>query len=144
MPANSPALSQAQIDSFIADGFVRLDHAFPTEIADQCRAILWPLTGSDPDDRSTWTKPVVRIGHRADPPFVASINTPILHAAFDQLVGKGRWAPRNTVGTIPIRFPSARRPATTAGTSTSAMAGGNGPPTSCRGGPTSSARTARC
>lgn len=110
MPANSLVLSQAQIDSFIADGFVRLDHAFPTEIADQCCSILWPLTGSDPDDRSTWTKPVVRIGHRGDPPFVASINTPILHRAFDQLVGKGRWAPRNTVGTIPIRFPSDQAP----------------------------------
>jgi hypothetical protein len=109
MPAN-PALSQAQIDSFIADGFVRLDRAFPTEIADQCRAILWPLTGADPDDRTTWTRPVVRVAHRADPPFVTSINTPQLHSAFDQLVGRGRWAPRNTVGTIPIRFPSAQSP----------------------------------
>jgi len=110
MPAHSPALSPSQIDSFIADGFVRLDHAFPSEIADQCRAILWPLTGSDPGDRSIWTRPVVRIGHRGDPPFVTSINTPILHAAFDQLVGKGRWAPRDTVGTIPIRFPSDQSP----------------------------------
>jgi hypothetical protein len=109
MPAN-PALSQAQIDSFVADGFVRLDHAFPTEIADQCRAILWPLTGADPNDRTTWTRPVVRIGHRADPPFVASINTPELRSAYDQLVGRGRWAPRDTVGTIPIRFPSAEEP----------------------------------
>jgi hypothetical protein len=110
MPANQPALSQAQIDSFIAEGFVRLDQAFPTDIADQCRAILWPLTGADPNDRSTWTKPVVRIPHRADPPFAASINTPILHAAFDQLVGQGRWAPRDSVGTIPIRFPSDQPP----------------------------------
>ena len=110
MPANSPALSQAQIDRFITDGFVRLDHAFPTEIADQCRAILWPLTGADPNDRSTWTRPVVRIAYRSDPPFLKSINTPILHAAFDQLVGKGRWAPRDSVGTIPIRFPSDQPP----------------------------------
>ncbi len=53
----------------------------------------------------------MRIAHRADPrPFAASINTPILHAAFDQLAGTGRWAPRDTVGSIPIRFPSAQDP----------------------------------
>ena len=103
---NAHPLSAAQIESFIADGFVRLDHAFPAELAEQSRAILWPLTGAKPDDPSTWTKPVVRIGYRADPPFAASANTHRLHAAFDQLVGQGRWAPRPNMGTFPIRFPS--------------------------------------
>src|SRR5262249_61069224 len=32
-------------------------------------------------------------------------NTPLLHAAFDQLVGRGRWVPRNGLGTFPVRFP---------------------------------------
>ncbi len=35
-----PALSDAQIAAFIADGFVRLDNAFPRELADEGRAIL--------------------------------------------------------------------------------------------------------
>lgn len=105
MPANSPVLSAAQIDSFIADGFVRIDEAFPNPIADECRAILWRLTGCDPDDPTTWTKPVIRIASCGDPPFRTAINTPTLHAAFDQLVGKGRWAPRSEIGTFPIRFP---------------------------------------
>jgi hypothetical protein len=104
------SLSDAQINAFITDGFVRIDDAFPKSIADECRAILWRETGCDPNDPTTWTRPVIRIPHRGDPPFVASINTPTLHAAFDQLVGKGRWAPRNTVGTIPIRFPSKESP----------------------------------
>jgi hypothetical protein len=30
----------------------------------------------------------------------------MLHAAFDQLVGKGRWRPRRGLGTFPVRFPS--------------------------------------
>ena len=107
---NADALSAAQIERFITDGFVRIDDAFPTTIADECRAILWQLTGCDPDDPSTWTKPVVRIDYRADPPFRASANTPILHAAFDQLVGAGRWAPRDHMGTFPIRFPSPDEP----------------------------------
>ncbi|MGN6684546.1 MAG: phytanoyl-CoA dioxygenase, partial [Devosia sp.] len=48
MPANPIALSDAQIASFISDGFVRIDDAFPRPVADECRAILWSLTGCTP------------------------------------------------------------------------------------------------
>jgi hypothetical protein len=39
MPAIEPvrALSDAQIQQFIQDGFVRVDRAFPRELADQGR-----------------------------------------------------------------------------------------------------------
>jgi hypothetical protein len=106
MPYSALPLSPAQIDSFISDGFVRIDGAFPRAIANECRAILWPLTGADPDDPSTWTRPVVRLDYRSDPPFRAAANTPLLRAAYDQLVGKGRWQPRDNMGTFPVRFPS--------------------------------------
>ena len=106
MPNLSHALSDAQIASFIADGFVRIDSAFPTELADECRAILWKDTGVNPDDPSTWTKPVVRLGHYSQPPFRAAANTETLHGAYDQLVGKGRWLPPQALGTFPVRFPS--------------------------------------
>jgi hypothetical protein len=109
MPANSP-LSPAQLDSFIADGFVRVDNAFPRAVADECRTILWRLTGCDPDNPATWTRPVVRIAHRTDAPFVESANTPALRVAYDQLVGAGRWLPPAAMGTFPIRFPSAAAP----------------------------------
>ena len=33
-------------------------------------------------------------------------NTPELRAAFDQLVGRGRWRRRTSLGTFPVRFPS--------------------------------------
>jgi hypothetical protein len=39
-------------------------------------------------------------------PFVEAANTQVLHAAFDQLVGPGRWLPCGAVGTFPVRFPS--------------------------------------
>jgi hypothetical protein len=55
------ALSDAQIEQFIRDGFVRIDRAFPRETADEARAILWRDTGCDPDDPATWTKPVIRL-----------------------------------------------------------------------------------
>ena len=33
------------------------------------------------------------------------MNTPVLHDAFDRLVGKGHWEPRDGLGTFPVRFP---------------------------------------
>ncbi len=81
-------------------------HAFPREIADAARAILWRDTGCDPADPATWTRPVIRLGMYAQPPFVDAANTPALHAAFDQLVGTGRWLRRDSLGTFPVRFPS--------------------------------------
>src|SRR5712691_7519001 len=96
MPSNADdemrALSDAQVTQFIQDGFVRLDRAFPRQLADEGRALLWRDTGCDPADRKTWTKPVVRLGYYDQEPFRTAANT--LHAAFDQLVGSGRWRPR--------------------------------------------------
>ena len=110
MPESIPALSPAQIDAFITDGFVRIDNAFPTELAEQGRAILWAATGCNPDDPATWTKPVIRLGHFTQPPFRDAANTPVLHAAYDQLVGAGRWLPQGGLGTFPVRFPSTQEP----------------------------------
>jgi hypothetical protein len=100
------ALSDAQIKQFICDGFVKIHQAFPPELADQGRAILWRDTGCDEADPTTWTKPVIRLGAYGQEPFAKAANTPILHQAFDQLVGQGRWQPRSDLGTFPIRFPS--------------------------------------
>src|SRR6202048_1832199 len=99
-------LSSAQIQQFIQDGFVRIDRAFPRQLADEGRAILWRDLPCDPDDPSTWTRPVIRLGEYGDEPFKSAVNSPVLYAAFDQLVGKGRWRPRKTLGTFPVRFPS--------------------------------------
>jgi len=114
MPSNADtpvrALGAAQLEQFIQDGFVRIDGAFPRELADQGRAILWRDTGCDPDDRTTWTQPVIRLGYYGQEPFRKAVNTPVLHAAFDQLVGKGRWRPRADLGSFPVRFPSPQDP----------------------------------
>jgi hypothetical protein len=99
-------LSEHQIRAFIDDGFVRIDGAFSRADADEGRAILWRETGCDPDKPATWKKAIIRLAGYSDPPFMRAANTPILHRAFDQLVGKGRWHPRTGLGTFPIRFPS--------------------------------------
>lgn len=110
MPDMTHALSQAQIDTFIADGFLRIDNAFSSQLADEGRAILWRETGCNPNDPSTWTKPVIRLGGYGDRPFVEAANTPILHTAYDQLAGVGNWIEPKGLGTFPIRFPSEDAP----------------------------------
>jgi hypothetical protein len=107
------ALSDVQVQQFIRDGFVRIDRAFPRALADAGRAILWRDTGCDPHDPVTWTRPIVRLWDYAQEPFERAVNTPGLHAAFDQLVGAGRWLPRFSLGTFPVRFPSSTDPGDT-------------------------------
>jgi len=98
-------LSDAQKEQFVHDGFVKLADAFPPETAAEACAILWSATGCDPDNRKTWTRPVVRLGDFAQEPFRQAANTVVLHAAFDELVGVARWVPRQSLGGFPIRFP---------------------------------------
>jgi hypothetical protein len=103
-------LTPAQIERFITDGFVRIDRAFPRAVAGAALEILWNATGCSRDDPATWTRPVIRLGMFTDPPFIEAANTPRLHAAFDQLVGPGRWHRPAAMGTFPVRFPSAVDP----------------------------------
>jgi hypothetical protein len=105
-------LSKEQERQFIDDGFVRIDGAFPREIADKGLPALWAATGCDPHNPATWTRPVVRVGpendrHGTQPlSFKEAANTPALHDAFDKLVGSGCWRPRPNVGNFVARFPS--------------------------------------
>ncbi|MGV3619318.1 MAG: phytanoyl-CoA dioxygenase [Archangium sp.] len=101
------------VDRFIHEGFVRLEGAFSEVLAAQCRDVLWRASGCSPDDPSTWTKPVIRIGELSLPMFREAASTPALHAAFDELVGRGQWLPRGGLGTFPLRFPSHEDPGDT-------------------------------
>ena len=99
-------LNPQQIQSFITDGFVRIDNAFSTDLALEARTILWKDIPGNPNDSSTWTKPVVWLGMYTQEPFIKAANTEVLHAAFDQLVGKEKWLPCMSMGAFPIRFPA--------------------------------------
>ncbi|CAN5411497.1 phytanoyl-CoA dioxygenase family protein [soil metagenome] len=100
------ALTTRQVNNFIKDGFVKIADAFPAAVADECRAILWKAAQCDSFDSTTWKQPVIRIGELGLEPFKNAANTHILHNAFDQLAGKGKWLPRTTLGSFPIRFPN--------------------------------------
>ncbi|MDQ3292167.1 MAG: phytanoyl-CoA dioxygenase family protein [Bacteroidota bacterium] len=108
-----PTLTHSQIQQFIQDGYVRLNEAFPEELAEECRAILWRATQCNPNAPATWTQPVIRLGDFSLEPFRKAANTPKLHAAFDQLVGKEAWVPRMSLGSFPVRFPSTEDPGDT-------------------------------
>ncbi|HEY3481052.1 MAG TPA: phytanoyl-CoA dioxygenase family protein [Streptomyces sp.] len=97
-------------ERFLRDGFVKIEGAFPAETAAACADLLWERTGCDRDSPATWTKPVHWVHDMAQPPFVEAANTPVLHAAFDRLVGAGRWVPRPSLGSFPLRFPHPEEP----------------------------------
>ncbi|MEN3952624.1 phytanoyl-CoA dioxygenase family protein [Iodidimonas sp. SYSU 1G8] len=106
-------LTRDQTEGFYRDGFLRIDHGFPSEIADEARAILWRDTGCAPDDPDTWIRPVIRLGMYHDAPFREAAASPLLRETFDALAGPGRWLQPGAIGTFPVRFPSDEDPGDT-------------------------------
>ena len=106
----SEILSKKEIDQFILQGFIRIDNAFSTEVADAAVAILWNDLPCDRLNPSSWNQPVIRLGMYTQPPFIESVNTKQLNLIFNQLIGKDNWLPCKSVGTFPVRFPSAQQP----------------------------------
>ncbi len=98
------------VESFLRDGFVKVEGAFPGETAERGAALLWERTGCDPRDPATWTRPVHWVGDMAQQPFADAADSPALRAAFDLLVGAGRWSPRRSLGSFPLRFPHEEEP----------------------------------
>ena len=104
-------LTSRQVQNFIDDGFVKVENAFSTNLAKQCREELWVDIGLSPDKPDNWIQPVVRVRTKTSPPFIEAANTPRLHRAYDELAGNGRWLVPKALGTFPIRFPSPQFPA---------------------------------
>ena len=107
-------LSQAEIDAFVADGYVALRGAVPPRVTQACQEMIWSELGKRGvlrEDPSTWTAPVVRIPCPEGGPFAEAGTAPLLWEACDQLIGAGRWWQRRGVGgSIPVRFPSESDP----------------------------------
>ena len=67
-------LTPSQVEQFITDGYVKVEDAFRRALAEAAQAILWRDTGCDPDDPSTWTRPVIRLGMYTQAPFIDQAN----------------------------------------------------------------------
>ena len=103
-------LSDTEVDRFVADGFVPLRGAFAPSIARIGCERLWSvvrrqLPGFDPEDPTTWPGPFVSVPGSGAAPFRRALTSGRLTAAFDQLVGVGRWLPHAGLGPFPIRLP---------------------------------------
>jgi hypothetical protein len=61
-------LTPTEVQTFIDDGFVKIETAFSTDLARQCRDALWAEMGLSPDHPENWTEPVVRVGFKASTP----------------------------------------------------------------------------
>jgi hypothetical protein len=98
------------IDAFVRDGYVAVRGAFDERTAGACRDLIWDALaehGISRGDRATWARPLVRIACPDGEPFAVAAAAPLLTAAYDQLIGAGRWVPRAGIGgTVPARFPS--------------------------------------
>jgi hypothetical protein len=102
-------LTAAEIDSFVADGFLPLRGAVPPDVVRACQDEIWSVLskqGIRRADPVTWRAPVVRIDCPDSEAFAAAGSQPPLWEAYDQLIGAGRWPRQRGVGgTIPVRFP---------------------------------------
>jgi hypothetical protein len=103
-------IGRVDCDAFLRDGYTVVRGAFGADTARACRELIWDVLaecGIYPDDRATWAPPLVRINCPESEPFAVAGTSPRLHAAYDELIGAGRWVPRAGVGgTVPVRFPS--------------------------------------
>jgi hypothetical protein len=98
------------VERFVTDGFVKIEGAVPPDVAAACAELLWARIEAEPGDPLTWKQPVYWIGGMAQEPFDRAVNMPVLHEAFDELVGPGRWHPRRSLGSFPLRFPHTDEP----------------------------------
>jgi hypothetical protein len=102
-------LSEDDVEQFVSNGFVRVEEAFDRNVATQvCERLYEEIRSVHPDflvdDPATWPGPVVRLPGSVGQPFFAALTSARLDAAYDQLVGKGRWR-RAGLGTFAVRFP---------------------------------------
>jgi hypothetical protein len=100
--------------AFVRDGYVAVRGAFSERTARACRDMIWESLaghGISRADRRTWTPPLVRIACPDGEPFAEAAASDVLAAAYDELIGAGRWTRRHGVGgTVPVRFPSEEYP----------------------------------
>jgi hypothetical protein len=100
------------VEGFLRDGYMAIRGAVSIETAAACRQAIWEAMsaqGIRADDPATWP-PLAEISHLAGEPFAAAGTAPALTAAYDQLIGPGRWTRQvNPGGAVVVRFPSEDR-----------------------------------
>lgn len=94
-------LTQEQVNQFIELGWVKVEQAFPKEVALEAQSIVWENVekrGVLKDDISTWTEEMVQLNETYEHDEFQKCNTTRLADAIEDLVGEGRWANRTVYG----------------------------------------------
>jgi hypothetical protein len=100
------------VDGFVRDGYVAVRDAFDEATAAACQEMIWAALheqGIREDDPAAWP-PLARIDCLHGGPLAAAATAPALTAAYDELIGPGRWTPQvHAGGAVAVRFPSEGR-----------------------------------
>lgn len=97
------------VDAFIRDGYVAVRGAVDADTVAACQELTWAAMarrGIRRDDPDSWPAVAQGFGDLAGGPFAAAHLAPALTAAYDELIGPGRWNRRADIGTaVVVRFP---------------------------------------
>jgi hypothetical protein len=101
------------LDAFVRDGYVAVRGAVDAGTVAACREQIWAAMergGVRRDDPGSWPPLVEGLSGLPGEPFVAAYLAPPLTAAYDELIGPGRWQrsvrPADFGETVVVRFPA--------------------------------------
>jgi hypothetical protein len=89
------------LDAFTGDGYVAVRGAVDADTVAACRELIWRAMerrGVRRDAPRGWPPLVADLSDLAGEPFVAAYMSPPLTAAYDELIGPGRWKPSVDIG----------------------------------------------
>jgi hypothetical protein len=102
-----------ELDAFVRDGYLAIRGAVDDRTVTACRELIWMALerrGVRQEDPSTWPALVEGMDDLAGGPFTAAYLAPALTAAYDELIGPGRWQrsvrPADLGETVVVRFPA--------------------------------------
>jgi len=100
------------VDGFVRDGYVAVRGAVDAATVAACRELIWEgLAGRGVRRADPLSWPSLAVFHDLGAgPFAAAGMAPALTAAYDKLIGPGRWSPLLRVGDgLVVRFPAEDR-----------------------------------
>ena len=97
------------VDAFVRDGYVAMRGAVGADTVAACRELTWAAMarrGIRRDDPASWPAVAQGFGDLTGEPFAAAHMAPALTAAYDELIGPGRWNRSVDIGeAVVVRFP---------------------------------------
>lgn len=104
------------LDAFVRDGYVVIRGAVDADTVRACQDLIWAALerrGVRRDVPGSWPAFTGNMDGLAGEPFVAAYLAPALTAAYDELIGPGRWKrqvrPADLGKSVMVRFPAEER-----------------------------------